>query len=304
VQRVLQLAPAEAVTRYPAPYVETLRAALASEAGVPPECVVTGCGSDDVIDAALRAFGDPGDVLAYCPPTFSIVPTFARANGLTARAFPLEAEALVQSGARIIYLCSPNNPTGSVLPEGLLDAVLARTSALVLLDEAYADYSAVPSRLVQAATSPRLVVLRTMSKAFGLAGLRVGWGVASSAIIGELEKTRGPYKVGHLAERAALAALGPGRDWVRARVAETAALRGRFAEALEERGFRPVPSQANFLLVPVSRPADSVAARMRERGVSVRAFPGLPGLGEAVRITIGPWAQLEQCLAALLEAMS
>jgi len=304
VQRLLQALPPEAVTRYPSPYAEALRAALAREAGVGPESIITGCGSDDVIDAALRAFGAPGEVLAYCPPTFSIVPTFARANGLEPRAVPLSLEALLHSQARLIYLCSPNNPTGGVLPEGLLDGLLARTSAVVLLDEAYGDYANVPGRARDAAASPRLVVLRTRSKAFGLAGLRVGWGVASPALVGELEKTRGPYKVGHLAERAALATLTVDREWVRARVQETVLLRGRFAEALAERHFRPLPSQANFLLVPVSRPADSVAAAMRERGVSVRAFPDLPGLGEAVRITIGPWAQLEQCLAALLEATS
>jgi histidinol dehydrogenase len=302
VHRVLQTLPPEAVTRYPSPYAEVLRVALAREAGVGPESVVTGCGSDDVIDACLRAFGEAGDLLAYCPPTFSIVPTFARANGLVPVALPLELEALLASRARLIYLCAPNNPTGAGLPDGLLDRLLERTSAVVLLDEAYADYARVPSRLQEAARSPRLVVLRTMSKAFALAGLRVGWGVASPALVGELEKTRGPYKVGNLAERAALASLTVDREWVRGRVAETVALRERFQAALAAGGFRPLPSEANFVLVPVVRPADAVAAAMRERGVSVRAFPGLPGIGEAVRITIGPWAHLEQALAALVEA--
>jgi histidinol dehydrogenase len=302
VQRVLQTLPSEAVTRYPSPYAEVLRAALAREAGVGPESVVTGCGSDDVIDAAVRAFGEPGDVLAYCPPTFSIVPTFARANGLVPEAVPLELGALLRSRARLIYLCTPNNPTGGVLPEGLLDGLLARTSAVVLLDEAYADFSRVPSRLREAAASPRLVVLRTMSKAFGLAGLRVGWGVASPTLVGELEKTRGPYKVGNLAERAAVAALTVDREWVQGVVKETIALRQRLLEALVAAGFRPLPGEGNFLLVPVARPADGVAAAMRERGVSVRAFPGLPGLGETVRITVGPWPLLEQAVAALKEA--
>lgn len=303
VKRVLSELPGEAVTRYPSPYVESLRAALAKDAGVEPSSVVTGCGSDDLIDATLRAFAEPGDVLAYCPPTFGIVPTFATANGLVPRAVRLDAGELARAGARVIYLCSPNNPTGAVLPEGLLDELLSRTSALVILDEAYADFMSVPSRVTEAATSPRLLVLRTMSKAFGLAGLRVGWAVASPAVITEVEKTRGPYKVGNVAERAAVSALTEDRAWVRACVRDTLALRSRFVSELEGRGLQPLPSQANFVLVPVAKSADAVADAMRAHGVSVRAFGRLPGIGEAVRITIGPWPQLEACLTALQEAI-
>ncbi len=302
VKRVLTELPSSAVTRYPSPYVESLRGALAKEAGVTPDCVVTGCGSDDLIDATLRAFAEPGDVLAYCPPTFSIVPTFAKANGLVAKAVALDADALARSGARIIYLCTPNNPTGAVLPNGLLEAVLSRTTALVLLDEAYADFMKVPSRLKEASTSSRLLVLRTMSKAFGLAGLRVGWAVSSPAVITEVEKTRGPYKVGNVAERAAVTALTEDREWVRGCVKQTLELRARFVGALEAQGFKPLESEANFVLVPVARGADEVADQMRTHGVSVRAFSKLPGLGEAVRVTIGPWPQLEACLVALKEA--
>lgn len=303
VQKVLRELPSSAVTRYPSPYVEALRAALAKEAGVGPESIVTGCGSDDLIDATLRAFAEPGEVLAYCPPTFSIVPTFAKANGLKALALPLDADALAASGARVIYLCSPNNPTGEVLPEGLLDEVLARTQAFVLLDEAYADFMSVPSRVKQAATSSRLLVLRTMSKAFGLAGLRVGWAVSSPAVVTEVEKTRGPYKVGNLAERAAVTALTEDRAWVAGCVTQTLSLRARLVGELVAAGFKPLVSQANFVLVPVAQPADAVADRMRTHGVSVRAFGKLPGIGEAVRITVGPWPQLEACLKALKEAV-
>lgn len=303
VARVLSTLPSAAVTRYPSPFAEALRAALAAEARVPLDCILTGCGSDDVIDAAVRACGEPGEVLAYCPPTFGIVPSFARANGLNPKALPLDVDALVRSTASVIYLCSPNNPTGAVLPDGFLDALLARSGAVVLLDEAYVDYAAQPSRAAQAATSPRLVVLRTLSKAFGLAGLRVGWAVASPRLVSEMEKTRGPYKVGSVAERAALAALTEDRQWVSQRAADTIALRARCASELAARGFQPLASEANFLLVPVAAPADDVAARMRERGVSVRAFSGLAGIGEAVRITIGPWPLLERCLTALTEAV-
>lgn len=298
LRRTLAEAPLSAVSRYPSPYADALRAALAESANVAPEEVVTGCGSDDLLDAAMRAFASPGDRLAYCPPTFGIVPTFARTNGVTPVAVPLELGALSESGARLVYLCSPNNPTGAALPEGFVDALLERTDAVVLLDEAYGEFMDAPSLVAR--RHPRLVVVKTLSKAFGLAGLRLGWAAGEAGTIAELEKTRGPYKVGGLAERAGVAMLGE-RDWVQRCVAESKALRARFSEALRDRGFTPLPSQANFVLVPVRR-AEEVTGRMRERGVSVRGFPGLPGIGDAVRITVAPWPMLEACLAALTEA--
>jgi histidinol-phosphate aminotransferase len=173
---------------------------------------------------------------------------------------------------------------------------------VVLLDEAYGEFSSVQSFARAASRSSRLVVIRTLSKAFGLAGLRVGWAVAAPSLVAELEKTRGPYKVGGVAERAALTALTEDRQWVRGCVDQTLALRARFVSELNARGLKTLPSEANFVLVPVTRPADGVATRMRERGVSVRAFPALDGIGEAVRITIGPWEQLSACLDALTEA--
>lgn len=299
LRRALELAPAAAVSRYPSPYSDALRTALAAYAGVRKEEVVTGCGSDDLLDASMRAFASPGDVLAYCPPTFGIVPTFGRANGLVPVAAKLDVEALRQTGARVIYLCSPNNPTGEVLRAGFVDELLARTDAVVLLDEAYGEF-ANPEQSLLTRRHPRLVVVKTLSKAFALAGLRVGWAVGDADTIGELEKTRGPYKVGGVAEGAALAMLGE-REWVWRCVEETRVLRARFAGELVARGFRPLASEANFLLVPVGRPVDEVTSRMRERGVSVRGFKALEGIGDAVRITIAPWPMLEACLSALTE---
>lgn len=297
-----ELDPAK-VTRYPHPYVETLRQALAREAQVAVESVVTGCGSDDVLDATLRAFAEPGDVLAYCPPTFGIVPTFGRANGLMPRAVTLDEDALANSGAKIVYLCSPNNPTGASLPRGFVERLLTKSRALIVLDEAYGEYSTEPSLVPLAATHPRLLVVKTLSKAFALAGLRLGWAVGAPSTIAEVEKTRGPYKVSGVGERAALVMLGEGRGWVASTVTATLDLRTRFEQALKERGFAPLPSAANFVLVPVAQPVDALANRLRERGVSVRGFAGLSGIGDAVRITIGPWPMLERCLSALTEVL-
>ena len=247
----------------------------------------------------MRAFAEPGQTLAYCPPTFGIVPTFARTNGVVPVASALSVDALLALNPRLIYLCAPNNPTGALLPPGFLDGLLARTSAVVLLDEAYIDYAREESRAQQAAKSDRLLTIRTMSKAFGLAGLRVGWAVGPVRLVAELEKARGPYKVGTVAERAALTVLGADRGWVKDRVTETLALRGRFVDALTVRGYAPLPSEGNFVLVPVKEDASALADQLRTRGVSVRAFSKLQGIGEALRITIGPWASMSACLEAL-----
>lgn len=302
VQQLLASPPPAAVTRYPAPYADALRGALASFTGVALENIVTGCGSDDVLDATFRAFGEPGDVVAFCPPTFSIVSSFARANTLVPTAVSLDVDALARSGARVIYLCSPNNPTGAVLPAGFVETLLTKTNAVVVLDEAYVEYAARESMVKRAPSLERLVVVRTLSKAFGLAGLRIGYAVGSAALIAQIEKTRGPYKVGGLSEATGVAVLTKDREWVQRGVDVVKASRASFIAALAEKGFRSLPTEANFVLVLLEQSASDVAARMRERGVSVRAFSALKGLGDAVRISIGTDAMMKTCLDALVEA--
>jgi histidinol-phosphate/aromatic aminotransferase/cobyric acid decarboxylase-like protein len=171
----------------------------------------------------------------------------------------------------------------------------------VILDEAYAEFAG-GSVAASAPAHGRLLVVRTLSKAFGLAGLRVGYGIGAAALVAAVEKSRGPYKVSALSEHAAVAALTRDLDWVRARAAEAVAIRGRFARALAARGLSPLPSAANFVLVPVVDAA-AVERAMRARGVAVRAFARLPRIGDAVRITVGPWSQMEAARDALLAAM-
>jgi histidinol-phosphate aminotransferase len=308
--RVLRDSDPAAITRYPSPSADDLRAALAGYHGVPPECVVTGCGSDSVLDGAFRAFANPGDAIAYHDPTFSMIPAFARMNALepapiACAGAPDErvVQALFDTGARIVYLCAPNNPTGAVASPGACDAARARLRAaprppLLLLDQAYAEFAepgGVPCR--RFGLDEPVLVTRTLSKAFGLAGLRVGYGIGPAEIVREIEKIRGPYQVGGLAERAAVAALTCDRAWVRARAADVLLLRERFAERLRSLGFAPLPSAANFLLVPVASAPDAAAALARA-GVAVRAFTALTGIGDALRVTIGPWPMMEACLAA------
>jgi histidinol-phosphate/aromatic aminotransferase/cobyric acid decarboxylase-like protein len=137
-----------------------------------------------------------------------------------------------------------------------------------------------------------------LSKAFGLAGLRVGYGIGSPELVGEIMKARGPYKVNALAERAAVAALENDGRWVADRVADVVTNRARFRRELALRGAASLPSSANFVLVPVKDCA-SVSERLRRLGIGVRALPSLPGIGDAIRIGIGPWELMERCLDAL-----
>jgi histidinol-phosphate aminotransferase len=300
------------VTRYPPVYAQELKAALAQMHGVAPEQVVTGCGSDDVIDSAIRAFCEPGDVVAYPDPTFSMLPLFARMNAARpvpvpmGPGFELDDEALLSARARITYICNPNNPTGTLLSPDRIRRVAREAAGVVLLDEAYADYGAA-SLVGDAIASERVVVLRTLSKSFGLAGLRIGYAIGPAALVREIEKSRGPYKIGAAAEAAALAALRHDRDWAAANVATVIANRERLARELAERGLRVWPSAANFLLVQA--PAGgapgapgataAIVARLRGAGVAVRAFPGVPGAGDCIRVSVGPWPLMQRFLDAL-----
>ncbi len=308
VRALLHSSADSAVTRYPRAYADDLKRAIGAYLGVAPEWVVTGCGSDDVLDSTLRAFTEPGETLAYPDPSFAMVETFARMNGLAPLPIPFtgdfdaDADALLGSRAPVIYLCSPNNPTGTILDRRTVERIAREASGVVILDEAYAEF-ADGDCLDLLSKSDRLVITRTMSKAFGLAGLRVGYSVSAPNLAKEIEKSRGPYKVNSLAERAAVTALTEDRAWVAARVADARESRARLIAELVSRGFTPLSSQANFVLVPIPR-AELVSVCLRERGVAVRPFVALRDIGDVIRITVGPWSMMEECLTALDEVQS
>jgi histidinol-phosphate aminotransferase len=215
--------------------------------------------------------------------------------------FGLDADAMLATQARVIYLCRPNNPTGTVFERTAMERVMAEARGVVLIDEAYADFAA--DDLVQAALdSGRAVILRTMSKVYGLAGLRVGFAVGPAALIAEIEKSRGPYKVGGLAEAAAVAVLRHSADWVRDCIVAVRRNRARLEAELARRGFRFWPSSANFLLVQVPAElgdAASLTRALRRSQVQVRPFPALPQAGECIRVSVGPWPMMQGFLDAL-----
>jgi histidinol-phosphate aminotransferase len=305
-ERVLRETGAAQVSRYPVGYAQELKRAVAAYTGVDVSRVTTGCGSDDVIDSTLRAFLEPGDVIAFPDPTFVMMSYFAKVNGLRYAAVPLkpdfdiDVDGLLATGAKLLYVCTPNNPTGTVASRAALERLVDKAPGIVLLDEAYAEFAR--ESHLDLAARPNVLVTRTLSKAFGLAGMRVGYAVGNPTLIAEVEKARGPYKVTGLSERMAAAVLSEDVPWMKARAAESLAIRERLVAELEGLGLKTLPTEANFVMVPLPG-APAVAERMRQRDVNVRAFQGLTGIGDALRIGCGPWPMMEAALTALREAL-
>jgi Histidinol-phosphate/aromatic aminotransferase and cobyric acid decarboxylase len=319
--RALQGATSDSLSRYPSLYSEPLQAALLQYVGMNETSgvsAVTGCGSDDVLDSTMRAFGAPGDRIAFSSPTFSMIPLLARLNGLEAvpipltPAFDIDAERVVEAQAEITYICAPNNPTGTGVSRAAVEYVVQHAVGVVLIDEAYAEFA--PEVFLDLVSrSDRVVIARTFSKAFGMAGLRVGYGVADGDVARLIERARGPYKVSRVAEQAVLAALEPTMDgvlWVREHAAKAVENRERISIALRELGLNVLTSAANFVMVPDER-ASALASALRAHGVGVRWFGGLPSpipdftraQGTALRIGVGPWSSMQRLLDAFAEVL-
>lgn len=305
---VLRTAGHDDLARYPDLYADELREAAAARLGVPEACVATGCGSDDVLDSTYRAAAGGQDLVTVAAPTFSMALPLARMNGMPARAVPWrdaldDPARLLQGGPALVYVCRPNNPTGALAPTPWVEELLRRAGEdgpLVLLDEAYVDFGG-DTFAPRAVEHPRLLVTRTLSKAFGLAGLRVGYAVGAPATALEVEKSRGPYKVSRVASKAAAAALADADGWVVRTVAECVRNRARAHEALAGRGLDPIPSHANFILFRApTGDARADALGIRARGVAARSFPGdMPDGSDALRVTVAPWPEMETFFDAL-----
>lgn len=178
-----------------------------------------------------------------------------------------------------------------------IERVIGESAGVVIVDEAYGEF-ADDTFAGGAPSYANTLVLRTLSKAFGLAGLRVGYAVGAPALIEMVRKARGPYRVSGPSERAATAALTADIAWMNSAVAEARAVRTRFTSALRDAGFAPLPSQGNFVCVP-TKDARAIADRIAKRGIAARVFPGLRGIGDALRITLAPWPVMERVVAAM-----
>lgn len=313
--RVQGDASAAGLNRYPEPQPRELVARLAALYEVDPSMVLVGRGSDEGIDLLVRAFcRAQHDSVLVCPPTFGMYAVAARIQGagvvevplVPARGFCLDLPAVLAATgrAKIVFLCTPNNPTGNSLDPADIARVVdaARGRALVVIDEAYAEFATAASWATRVADQPHLVVLRTLSKAHGLAGARIGTVIAASQVIGLLRRIIPPYALAQPTVEAALAALEPRQlEIMRTRRDDILRERARVAAALAgcDRVRRVWPSEANFLLVEFAD-AGAALARIAAAGLLVRDFRGTAGLGEALRITIGTPAQNSRMLDSLL----
>lgn len=295
---------------YPDPESRALRAALSHFTGVPAENLLPGAGADELIDLIMRVALSPGDAIINCPPTFGMYAFDADLNNAKVINVPRKSDfsldvdgmfsAFERYQPKIIFLASPNNPDGSLLPSPVLQKLLT-LPALIVLDEAYIEFSGEKSAITLVPDTQNLITLRTFSKLAGLAGLRVGYGAFPAWLMPTLWKAKQPYNVNVAASVAAIASLEDPAylDWtVKTLVAE----RNRLAETLSSFSWIKVyPSSSNFLLCRVSPKIDAAhlkADLARKYGIFIRYF-NKPGLTDCIRISVGKPEQTDALLAAL-----
>lgn len=310
---------AGAPSLYPDPDSAELRAALGKRHGIDPARIICGTGSDELLNLAAQAYAGPGDEIVHVRYGFAVYDIATRRCGATPVVAPdadygTDVDALlgcVGEKTRVVFLANPNNPTGSYLGRAELARLHAGLPAdvLLVLDQAYAEYvapGADDGGLELAAQHANVLVTRTFSKIYGLAGERIGWGTGAPAIIDMLNRIRAPFNVTLSGQAAALAALGDEAFVARSR-AHNLAERARFAaaiEALGNHGLRAMPSEANFVLVLFEGALTAKAAHeaLIEAGIATRHLPG-QGLGHGLRITIGTSEQMDT-VATVLRALA
>jgi len=304
-----------ALERYPDARALELKEAIASRTGAKAESLVVGAGSDELIALVATACARPR---ARSPATFvAPTPTFvmyrvtARAHGIRAVDVPLDAswdldlsamkKAIELMEPNVIFVASPNNPTGNTMSRDRVEAIIeAARDALVVVDEAYVDYSARGSARDLRDRFPNVAILRTLSK-LGLAALRVGWIEAGAEIVAALDKARQPFNVSATSQAAATAVLRDAWDPLREHVRGVASERERVANAMRAmRGVTPYPTDANFIWTKTDKPAGDVHRALAERGVLVRSFHGAAGrMAQHLRVTIGTRDENDALLTAL-----
>jgi histidinol-phosphate aminotransferase len=302
----------EGSNRYPDGGGFYLREALAKRYGVSAECIILGGGSTELIDLAARTLLRPGDVGVSSHGSFPMYYISVRATGARLLEIPLKEYTFdldsisrnLPAEAKVIYLANPNNPTGTMFTADEFDAFLSRIPqfVLVVLDEAYCDYVQRPdySRSIELLHRvPNLLVLRTFSKIYGLAGLRIGYGLGPAGFIAEMNKIRSPFNTSDVAQAAALAALDDIEHVRRSTELNRAGL-AQLSQGLKALGIGFVPSFANFLLVEMGYDTRGLSGELLKRGVIVRPM-GWMGFPQAIRVSAGTHSENEKFLRVLGE---
>lgn len=302
---VLERIVAPPVDQYPTRDADDLMAALATTYALSPDHFVAGNGSDEALDLLTKAFTDQGQVLAAPSPSYSLYPFYARLQDLTMKQVPLrskfqlDVDGLLATEAALTVVPSPNNPTGNAFATDDLQRLIEESDGIVVIDEAYAEY-ADHSFIHDVDDHDNLVVMRTFSKAYGLAGLRIGYLAANPDLVERLRLVKPPFNLNTYSEAVAVAALHESA-WMQGVVADTIAERERMAAMLKTHGLRPHPSDANFILCHTGDDPGRLNAHLRSKGILARTFPGVDGLEQCIRFTVGMPEHTDQ-LGETLEA--
>ena len=303
VMQAIREVSSESLRRYPNPTADKFRHAAAQVLGVTHDMILAGNGSDDILTIATRTFIPAGGTLAFPDPTYSLYPILARLQDATFIPIPwltewaLPLEQLVASKAHAIYLANPNAPSGTFVPPERVAELADAFPGLLLIDEAYADFSD-ENCLSLVEDHPNVVISRSLSKAYSLAGLRFGFAVAQPQVIAEMMKVKDSYNCDAISIAAAAAAIEDQeharRTWDHVRTE-----RVRVTAALEQLGWSVLPSQANFLLATCpDGNARAAYEGLKRQGILVRYFD-LPGLNDKIRNTNGTTPENNALLAGL-----
>ncbi len=296
------------INRYPDPKYRRLRSALSDHTGYSTDNIALGNGSTEILDAVCKVFLEPFDRIVMVCPSYTMYALLGMLRDASVEfvatrppGYRVDARFLLDRAedAKVIFLCSPNNPTGTSLDPRCVRRILKGASGTVVIDEAYAEFSG-SSVMGMVDRNPNLIVTRSMSKSFCLAGLRIGYAVAEEKVVESLEKAKLPFSISSLSEVAAVASLGEAGHYVamRNRIIEE---RKRLYEALSGLGgVEPCLSDANFLMVRVDADVPAIADRLAAMGILVRDLGGLAGLdGQHIRVTVGTSQDSDRFLGAL-----
>lgn len=299
------------VHRYPDAKADRLRSVLTAQLQVAPGAIVLGNGSDELIQLLLLATSAPGATVLAPVPAFSMYELIARTQGVRFEGVPLGSrfepdlpaliEAIERLRPKVVFLATPNNPTGGVLSEAEILKIVAVTPGLVVVDEAYGPYAG-RTMLPRLVDQERLVILHSLSK-IGLAGLRIGYLIANPALAAELEKVRLPFNLNSFSQTAAVVLLNH-QEWIDSTVREVIQERERMLDRLMAfPGVEPFPSAANFILFRTIHPGGELFEAIRQQGVLVRNVGSAPSLRNCLRVTVGTKAENDRFVEALANAL-
>ncbi len=307
MQAIREIEP-EHLRRYPNPTADAFRAAASKVLGVAPEMILAGNGSDDILTIATRTFIPPGGVMAFPHPTYSLYKVLAGIEDAKTAAVPWEKDwklpedGLLATKANAIYIANPNAPSGTLIPADQLCHLIEKFDGLVLIDEAYVDF-ADHNCLELAGKYDNVVISRTFSKAYSLAGMRFGYAVAKPSVIDQMMKVKDSYNCDAVSITAATAAIQD-QEYAKMTWTHVQQERTRVTDELAKLGFDVLPSQANFVLAKVPG-ADGLAMyhALKQMGILIRHFDQA-GLKEYIRITIGTFQENNALLGGVRELLT